>query len=184
MSKQWNRNRNGNGNNGPRTGMTIPDALSILGNPEPGRESVMRAYRVMAKRYHPDLGGDLELMILVNLALEVLRAVDYQWTTQDSDTGRRTRPLTEKLNELWESVRHYRGIHGEVIGYWLWVTGETYAIRGELKAIGFRFSHLKRAWYYHEGRYWKHSKRKFSMGDIRAMWGTEDLETEEAQAVT
>lgn len=178
-----NQNRNGNGKTEPGNGMTIPDALSILGNPEPGKESVMRGYRDMAKRYHPDLGGDLELMKLVNLALEVLEAVDFTWTTQDSDTGRRTRPLTEKLAELWNAVKHYPGIHGEVIGYWLWITGETYAIREQLKGLGFKFSHLKRAWYYHEGRYWKHSKRDYSMGDIRAMWGSEDLEAEEAQAV-
>ena len=163
--------------------MTRIEAISILGNPDPGKESVFKAYRRKAKEYHPDLGGNLELMVLVNLAFEVLEAIDFQWPTQDGEQARNSTPLTETLSNLWNEIKHYRGIQGEVIGTWLWVSGDTYPIREYLKGLGFRFSHLKRAWYFHEGAYWKHSKNNFDMNDLRAMWGSEDLESEEAEAI-
>lgn len=163
--------------------MTRVEAISILGNPNPGKDSVVKAYRLKAKEYHPDLGGDLELMKVVNIAFEVLEAINFQWPIQDGEQARNTTPLTETLTSLWNEIKHYRGIQGEVIGTWLWVSGDTYPIREYLKALGFRFSHFKRAWYYHEGAYWKRSKNNFDMNDLRAMWGSEDLESEEAEAI-
>lgn len=162
--------------------MILSEALSILGNPKPNNEAVKRAYREKAKQYHPDKqDGNLDMMVLVNLAYEVLRQSNFTWTEQESKAGQGTTPLTETIFNLWERIRHYKGLRGEIIGSWLWVSGDTYPIRDKLKSTGFRYSHNKHAWYFHEGDFWKRSRRKLNLQDLRGIWGNQDLETEEAQ---
>jgi len=164
--------------------MKISEALSILGNPEQGKSSVLKAYRIKAKQYHPDhKNGDLELMKLVNIAFQTLEAINFQWTGSETAEGRETTPLTETMANLWDRVKHYQGITGEIIGSWLWVAGNTYPIKDKLKDLGFRFAHSKQAWYYHDGDYWKRSRRNFDLEELRGMWGSEGLEKEEAEAI-
>jgi len=164
--------------------MRISEALSILGNPETGKQSVLKAYRIKAKQYHPDhKNGDLELMKLVNIAFQTLEAINFQWTTGETAEGFKTRPLTETISNLWDQIKHYKDITGELIGCWLWVAGNTYCIKDHLKSLGFRFAHNKKAWYYHEGEWRKHSRREFDLEELRNMWGAKDLENEEAEAI-
>lgn len=164
--------------------MRIVEALSILGNPDQGKSAVLKAYRIKAKQYHPDhKNGDLELMKLVNIAFQTLEAINFQWTTGETAEGFKTTPLTETISNLWDQLKHYQGITGEIIGSWLWVTGNTYPIKDQLKNLGFSFAHHKRAWYYHDGDYWKRSRRKFNLEELRNMWGVKDLENEEAEAI-
>ena len=164
--------------------MRIAEALSILGNPRADIGAVKRAYREKAKQYHPDKqNGNLDMMVLVNLAYEVLKQSNYTWTEQETRTGQESAPLTETITTLWNSIKHYRGLHGEIIGSWLWVSGDTYPIKDKLKGLDFKFAHNKKAWYFHEGEWHKRSHRDLNLQDLRGLWGNQDLETEEAQGL-
>lgn len=161
--------------------MTKKQALSIL-KPEANTiEAVKVAYRKAALTYHPDHGGNEELMKLVNLAFE--RLMEEDWTPYEARAAARETPLTEVLQKLWESVHHFPNIRGEIIGTWLWVTGDTKPYKEQLKELKFRWSHNKTAWYFHEGPYRKRSRKDFSMDDIRREYGFEDLEKEELRQV-
>ena len=164
--------------------MILSEALSILGNPIADAGAVKKAYREKAKQYHPDKqNGNLDMMVLVNLAYEVLKQSNFTWSDTEAKDGQYSTPLTETITNLWNSIKHYRGLHGEIIGTWLWVSGDTYPIKDNLKSSGFRYSHFKRAWYFHEGDYWKRSHRKLNLQDLRGIWGNQDLDTEEAQGI-
>lgn len=55
--------------------LTFDDALAMLGfkaGTIPSKEEIQRAYRQMARKYHPDLGGDAEKMVEVNVAKDIL----------------------------------------------------------------------------------------------------------------
>ena len=47
----------------------------------------------------------------------------------------------------------------ELIGSWLWVSGDTYTIKDKLKELGFFFSGNKKAWFFN-GQSCKEKKRK------------------------
>ncbi len=54
--------------------MEAMDPHAVLGlDPDASPEEVHRAYRSLAKRFHPDRAGDGELMISINAAYDLLR---------------------------------------------------------------------------------------------------------------
>ncbi len=162
--------------------MNTVEALRILNNPEPNKQSVLKHYRQQAKRYHPDCkNGDLDIMKLVNLAFELVEGLNFTWDIREED--RAARPLTDTIQEMWDQLKHYPGLVGEIIGSWLWISGNTYPIREQLKNMGFSYAHIKKCWYYHEGYYHKHNKTQYTMSDMRNLWGSQTLEEEQAEAI-
>ena len=161
--------------------MTVKQALSIL-KPDGNTAGALKdSYRTAAMKYHPDKGGDPEIMKLVNNAYELLCRIT--WTTAQQAEAAEAVPLTEVMAELWEKFKHYPGLDGEICGSWLWITGDTRKYREDLKAAGFKFAAKKSAWYYHEDAYRKHSKRKFSMDEVRDLWGSSELDKDELRSV-
>jgi hypothetical protein len=70
------------------------------------------------------------------------------------------------------------GIEIELIGSWIWITGNTFPVRGMLKNEGYKFSHSKAVWYWHKGEYFKKSGKLMSMDDMRDAWGSEKVESQ------
>ncbi len=54
--------------------------------------------------------------------------------------------MQEVINKLKEI--ELTDIKVEVIGSWLWVSGDTFKIKDNLKTLGFFYSHNKKAWFF------------------------------------
>ncbi len=161
--------------------MTKKQALSIL-QPEANTFGALKqAYRAASMKHHPDCGGDAEIMKLVNEAYEILNASD--WTETETQEAGREVPLTETLKKMLLKVSHFPGIKAEIMGTWLWISGNTYDYKKEIKTAGFKFSKNKKSWYYHENAYRKFSKKKFSMNEIRYKYGSQELHTSATTAL-
>jgi len=156
--------------------MTREQAINILKPQGTDPADVKTAYREAALKYHPDRNPNgLELMKLVNLAFEFLAKHSGKWTLSH---GSDDRPLTEAMQEVFDKIRHFPGLAIEVCGTWLWISGETYNYKAELRAVGAKWSRNKRSWYWSPPGYRKRSKRVFDMPEIRATFGSFDLESE------
>ena len=163
--------------------MTVQEALKVTKPEGNSAEDLTAAYRKLAKKYHPDLNPDgAEIMKAVNSAVDLLRQALGKWSIR-SFANDGTPSIDEALAAIYAKLRHLPGINLEVCGGWLWVTGETYPVRNQIKAEGLRFSSNKKAWYWHPDGYHKRSKRSFSMHEVRNMWGSEDLKSEPLQGV-
>jgi hypothetical protein len=57
--------------------------------------------------------------------------------------------VSQKIKELQEKIDP-AGLHLEICGTWLWVTGKTYLVKDTLKELGFRYSSSKLSWYYRQ----------------------------------
>ena len=115
-------------------------------------------YRALAKKWHPDLGGDGETMKRINdehdRLFEILKA--KQNAAADADETRKTRYTTETAEEFRDIIVELLKIADitvELCGSWVWVTGNTLAHKDELKKLGLRWSGNKKAWY------WRHPER-------------------------
>lgn len=85
-----------------------------------------------------------------------------------------------KLRETLNKVINFTGVTIEIIGEWIWISGNTYQYKKDLKEIGFRWASNKKAWYWHSEAFRKRSKRKLTMNDIRNYYGSTEVQTEQS----
>ncbi len=162
--------------------MTKKEALTILNPSECQEKALKQAYRAAALKYHPDHGGDERLMKLVNLAFEVLK--DGFWTPYEGRSAAKEVPLTEEVKAKWEEISHFPLIRAEIIGTWIWVSGQTWRYKKQLKALGFKWSYGKNAYYWHHYKgYRKLNGRQYDMDDIRSKFGSNDLQNTENRSI-
>jgi len=164
--------------------MNLTQALSILKPTEKSEAGLKAAYKKAAIKNHPDKGGDAEIMKLINNAYDYLNKMDSWWTNEQLRKSQRVTPLTETMQNLINIVKFFTGCKIEIIGSWLWVSGNTKEYKEQIKKAGFIFSFNKKAWYYHEDTYKKRSKKSFSMDDIRDLHGSEEIKTSNNNFVT
>ena len=61
----------------------------------------------------------------------------------------------------------------EICGSWIWVSGNTYGCKAELKQNGFRWASKMKMWYWHNPEEVTRSYGKTTMADIRTKYGSQ-----------
>lgn len=149
-------------------------------------EELKAQYKKLAFKYHPDCGGDTETMQKINAEYDALHAElkfkhrnaqGEEYTSKSRTEWGGTDEAPEEFRDLIDKLIHIPGITVELCGSWLWVTGNTRDVKDDLKALGFRFSSNKSAWYYHRDGYRKHGKSTKTMDEIRTMYGSQAYST-------
>ena len=133
-----------------------------------------REYYRLALLHHPDRGGDTATMQEINNLYEKLskKLISENFTGFRAEAEERTiNPFAEMIAKVFNLT----GVNIEIIGSWLWLTGETKQYKEYLKENGFRFSASKVAWYWHHGEYYKKNGKRFGLDEIRQMWGSHDV---------
>jgi hypothetical protein len=134
-------------------------------------------YRKLALLHHPDRWGSTTDMQEINNEYDVLskRLINSNATFSE---GRKSWEhfVSEEIKEKLNEIIFLEDIQIEIIGSWIWVTGNTKAVKDLLKMHGFKFSPNKLAWYWQYGDYRKKNGKQFTMDEIRAMWRSEEVE--------
>jgi curved DNA-binding protein CbpA len=138
-----------------------------------------KEYRRLAFLYHPDKGGDTAIMQAINDQYDRLSKKLINGNADFSDARKHyEQAVSEEIREMIDRIIFLKGVEIEVIGGWIWITGNTFPVRSTLKGLGFMFSHAKTAWYWHKGEYSKKSGKLLSMDQMREMFGSQKIETE------
>ena len=156
-------------------------------------EELKKAYRKAAAQLHPDNnpGKDTtkdfqEMQSEFEKAFDRLKNVhvNKDGETYEKETTETAREFMDLINKLLKM-----GIDVELCGSWIWCSGNTKAVKEDLKSLGFKWSHNKAAWYYHRDPYRKKSKRSMSLDEIRLMYGSarftssNDTDADEKKAI-
>lgn len=143
-------------------------------------EQLKREYKRLAKIHHPDCGGDDATMAAINAEFDELsKRLPRETATGETYQPREEeREAPEKFREAVAATLNMDGVTVELCGAWLWVTGNTYPHRDRLKGAGYRFSKNKVAWYWHDENSISHSKKRYSLDEIRLMHGSETIKTQ------
>lgn len=145
-------------------------------------EDVKETYRKLAFLHHPDRGGDIETMKQVNNEYEIAfnkyknihrNAKNETYTSKDENTEK-----SSDFKDIIDQIIMFEGITIELIGSWLWISGNTYTYKNQLKTIGFNWCSTKKMWSYHHEGDEKRSHKKFDIETIRTMFGSEEIKTE------
>ena len=149
-------------------------------------EELRKQYKELLKLHHPDNGGNVSEMQEINAAYDRLFNVlkdqhennfcsDRASTSTDYNSMKYDYAEDEKLREMLSKIIHFDNIDIELVGAWIWVSGNTYAHKKELKELGFRWASQKKMWYWHSEAFRKRSRKTLSMDDIRNYYGSAEI---------
>jgi hypothetical protein len=138
-------------------------------------EEVKAAYKKLAKQYHPDLGGDTATMQAINTEYTFACAKTIKGANLSDEQTENEMRFSEAYRKAIEQVIHLEGITVELVGMWLWATGQTYFFRKQLKSAGFFFAPKKQAWYFRTDEYRVNKSSGKSLEQIRRKYGSEVL---------
>ncbi|ECA1660389.1 J domain-containing protein [Salmonella enterica subsp. enterica serovar Infantis] len=155
--------------------MNIQQALNIFGlSGELTEKDIKKAYKQAALKFHPDrnpVGADM--MKAVNSAFDFLMEnIDKINQFQSADENARY-DFGEELEKVLNILAGLSGVVYEVIGNWIWISGETKTHKDTLKEMGCKWAAKKKQWFYRPEEYKASRNRKeHSIDEIREMYGT------------
>ncbi len=148
-------------------------------------ESLKSMYRKLAFLHHPDCGGSQEAMKAVNNEYDYLFPI-LKNVHVNKDNEQYTKETTEPAS-AWKDIIHnlialqMRDVLVEQCGSFLWISGLTWLYKEALKAMGFKWSSNKRAWYLAPQDYKKRNRKTYNMEDIRDMYGSKAVDTSDGE---
>lgn len=144
---------------------------------------VKTLYRELCRKYHPDLGGDTATMQALNAEYdEACKRAQRTDRPDKSEGAYEYYSAADKLvREAIEKIITLPGITIEVCGWWVWLGGDTKAVKEAIKAAGYRWAKNKSMWYYpgcpSKGR------GSYDMDEIREVYGSEKIDGRPAHGI-
>ena len=144
-------------------------------------EEVKALYRQLAKEHHPDKGGNLETMQTINNQYSrVINTIAKGGKFTEAEAEAEILKA-EAYQEAVNKVINLEGINIELVGSWLWITGNTKPHAATLKTEPARFVWAKKktdfsAWFFRTEEH-KTSNRgqKMDLDQIRHKYGSHKI---------
>ncbi len=156
--------------------MKIEEALKVLGlsSGHVTPKDIKSAYRKAAFKFHPDRNpAGLDMMKMINAAYKV--AKNFNGDFASTTNHHATESFSEKINQALMAIVGLN-LKIEILGTWIWVTGDTKKHKEILKTAGYKWSAKKSAWYFREEENkTRFFKRTHSMDEIRSKYGSQSF---------
>jgi hypothetical protein len=139
-----------------------------------GINEAKKIYKQLAKKLHPDMvGGDEESFKLLNAIYTDLIEHKIYFSNDFK--------IDIELEKVISLILHLENITIELVGSWVWVSGDTKEIKEKLKELGFKWASKKKMWFYGEmkGR----NPQEKSMEEIKSKYGSETLKSKEKKEI-
>lgn len=151
-------------------------------------EEIKAHYRRLAMSNHPDKGGDLRVMQEINDEyVAALKRCDGR-TSTGSDGKEHTYRYDEKvegevISKIDELLKaRLADVHIDLIGTWIWVTGNTKPVKDALKGMGCKWHSVRECWFWN-AQPWRGGRSKSSLGALAAKYGCTRFENERAREI-
>lgn len=141
-------------------------------------EELRKEYKNLLKKFHPDnQNGSEEICKEINIEYDiVLERIKNGFTYENTSEN-----YSSKFNNMFKDIiSKIININAdiEIIGSWIWVTGNTFPYKDLLKTLGFKWCNNKKAWTFHELP--STNRKKMSMEKIRSIYGSETVKIYDA----
>ena len=139
-----------------------------------GINEAKKIYKALAKKLHPDMvGGDEESFKLLNAIYTDLIEHKIYFSNDFK--------IDVELEKIISLILHFENITIELVGSWIWLSGDTKEIKEKLKELGFKWASKKKMWFYGEmkGR----NPNEKSMEEIKSKYGSETLKTNDKKKI-
>lgn len=145
-------------------------------------EGLKKRYRKLVKNNHPDKAdGSKEKMIEINneydYIIEELEAGRIKFKSDKKNNNKNNTIDLKSFKKIINKISHLP-VAIEIVGSWVWVSGDTYNHKEELKKNNFRWSSKQKKWYWFKNI--KKSKKrkkasKKSYKEIKACYGSKKV---------
>lgn len=137
-------------------------------------DEIRARYKQLAKQHHPDCGGDTVTMQAINVEYAYACAHAIKGENLSTEEIAERMRLSEEYRQVLEHIIHLPNIIIELVGNWIWVTGNTFPVKSKLREAGLLFASKKVAWYYRAEEY-KTKGGKKTLDEIRRKYGSETI---------
>ena len=146
------------------------------------KEDAKKLYKKLAFQHHPDKGGDVEIMKAINNEFDEF-IKNFKDNKKDSkkDSKKEYEFKSSTYRNLIEKLIKFDDITIDIVGCFIWITGNTYNIKEELKQLGFKYSRNKKSWYIAPKEYMENRtnyKKRYSMNEIKNKYGCTSIKSE------
>ena len=138
-----------------------------------GINEAKKVYKTLAKKLHPDVGGSEEEFKLLNAI--------YNDFIENKIYFSNDFKIDLDLEKIISQILHFENITIELVGSWIWLSGDTKEIKDKLKELGFKWASKKRMWYFGEMK--SKNPTPKSMEEIKSKYGSETLKTKDKKEI-
>lgn len=139
-------------------------------------EELRKEYKKFLKQYHPDQPeGSEEATKEINVEYEILFAM-LKSNQKKNDAAKNVDNFNEEFDRRFREALQAiidLNINIEIIGSWIWVSGETFEVKETLKGNGYRWIHSRKMWAFHSEPFMKNTKKQKSMEELRNIYGSD-----------
>jgi curved DNA-binding protein CbpA len=139
-----------------------------------GINEAKKVYKQLAKKLHPDVGGSNELFKMLNSIYNNILENGIYFSNEIK--------FDLELEKIISQILHYENIIIEVVGNWIWLSGETKSIKDKLKELNFKWASKKKMWYYGEMK-GRNPKEK-SIEEIKSKYGCETVKNKQKEKLS
>lgn len=140
-------------------------------------DELRKLYKELLKKFHPDNGGSTAATQEINaeykMAFDLLKSgKTYTGTTTTEEKTDYSDVTDELIREAIQRII-ILDVNIEIVGCWIWVDGNTYPVKDDLKKAGFMFSGKRKKWYWHAPEQKKkYHKNNMTYEEIQQKYGT------------
>ena len=138
-----------------------------------GINEAKKIYKTLAKKLHPDVGGSEEEFKILNAVYTDLIEHKIYFSNDIK--------IDIELEKIISLILHFENITIELVGSWVWVSGDTKEIKEKLKEICFKWASKKRMWYFGEMK--SKNPTPKSMEEIKSKYRSETLKTKDKKEI-
>ena len=138
-----------------------------------GINEAKKIYKQLAKKLHPDVGGSDELFKMLNSIYNNILENGIYFSNESK--------FDLELEKVISQILHYENLIIEVVGSWIWLSGDTKTIKDKLKELNFKWASKKKMWYYGEMK-GRNPKEK-SLEEIKSKYGCETVRSKRKERI-
>jgi DnaJ-class molecular chaperone len=152
-------------------------------------EELKQSYKKLMLQFHPDINPNgmiecQEINAEYDLLFPRLKNTHKNANNETYTSTTDSSELANEFKDIINSIIHLHGIKIEIIGSWIWITGNTKEYKDIFKTLKLKWSSKKLAWYYHNEPFKKKSKNQYNMDGLRNLFGTEEVKSQTRTAIS
>lgn len=146
-------------------------------------EELKKAYKELVKRLHPDLNEidtTKQFQEMGNEFEQLQKELKNKHINCKGEYYEKETAIDEDFKPIIDRLVTLKNVNIEIIGSWIWLTGETLQYKDLIKSLKFIWSKDKRAWSYHKEDWYK-KRSAMKLEEIRELYGTQKIDNIEVE---